>query len=377
MSKIKVLSIFGTRPEAIKMCPLVKELEKNNEIESIVCVTGQHRQMLDQVLDIFCVKPHYDLKLMRERQTLTTITTDILINLEELLQEIGPDIVLVHGDTTTSASAALAAFYQKIPIGHVEAGLRTYDIYSPFPEEVNRKLITQISELYFAPTENNKENLEKENISKNIFITGNTVIDAFKYTVKEHYEFKNEVLKNIDYSNFKTILMTAHRRENLGEPLKNICMAVKRLVEKNDNIQVIYPVHLNPAVRETVYAILGELERVYLTEPVDVEDMHNVMSRSYLIMTDSGGLQEEGPHFGVPVIVLRAETERPEAVTAGTVVVAGTKEEAILNIADRLLNNKDSYDSMAHSINPYGDGHASERIVEEIIKWKKNNDKSL
>lgn len=371
MEKIKVLSIFGTRPEAIKMCPLVKELDKHEEIENIVCVTGQHRQMLDQVLEIFDVQPDYDLKLMKDRQTLTTITTDVLLNLEHLLSEVKPDIVLVHGDTTTSASAALASFYQQIPVGHVEAGLRTYDIYSPFPEEMNRKIISQIAELYFAPTENNRNNLNKENIFKKIFVTGNTVIDAFQYTVKEQYKFKNEVLKNINFEGSRFILMTAHRRENLGRPLENICNAVKRLTEDNEDVQVVYPVHLNPAVRETVYAILGDVDRVHLTDPIDVEDMHNVMSRSYLVMTDSGGLQEEGPHFGIPVVVLRTETERPEAVEAGTVIVAGVEEENIYHIVDNLLHDAERYAGMAHAVNPYGDGHASERIVEEIIQWKK------
>lgn len=371
MEKIKVLSIFGTRPEAIKMCPLVKELGKHEEIENIVCVTGQHRQMLDQVLDIFQVIPDYNLKLMKDKQTLTMITTNVLISLEKLLPEIKPGLVLVHGDTTTSASAALASFYQQIPVGHVEAGLRTYDIYSPFPEEMNRKIISQITELFFAPTENNKKNLEKENIYKNIFVTGNTVIDAFQYTVKENYQFKNNMLKKIDFDNSRIVLMTAHRRENLGKPLENICRAVKRIVENNKDIQVVYPVHLNPAVRETVFAILGNEERIHLTDPIDVEDMHNVMSRSFLVMTDSGGLQEEGPYFGIPVVVLRTETERPEAVEAGTVQVAGVQEEEIYDIVNLLLNDNEAYQKMARAVNPYGDGHASERIVEEIIKWGK------
>lgn len=369
MRKIRVLSIFGTRPEAIKMCPLVKELEKHDEIESIVCVTGQHRQMLDQVLEIFHVKPDYDLNLMKNRQTLTTITSSVLTSLEELLPQIRPDLVLVHGDTTTSSSAALAAFYQQIPVGHVEAGLRTYDIYSPFPEEMNRKIISQIAELYFAPTENNRLNLLKENITEGISVTGNTVIDAFQYTVKENYHFKNEILNTIDFKKSRFILMTAHRRENLGEPLENICRAVKRIVQDHSDVQVVYPVHLNPAVRDTVFSILGEVDRVHLIDPIDVEDMHNVMSRSYLVMTDSGGLQEEGPHFGVPVLVLRTETERPEAVTAGTVVLAGVKEEAIYQLADTLLSDREKYQQMAKAVNPYGDGHASERIVQKILAW--------
>lgn len=368
--KVKVLSVFGTRPEAIKMCPLIKELEKHEEIESIVCVTAQHRQMLDQVLENFRVTPDYDLNLMKDRQTLTTITTTVLIELEKVLKEVQPDIVLVHGDTTTSSSAALAAFYQQIPVGHVEAGLRTYDIYSPFPEELNRKIISQIAELFFAPTENNKNNLVKENILNNIFVTGNTVIDSIKYTVKEEYQFKDERLNQIDFTKNRFVLMTAHRRENLGEPLKNICRAVKRLVENNKDIEVVYPVHLNPAVRETVFAILGDVERVHLIDPLDVEDMHNAISKSYLVMTDSGGLQEEGPSFGVPVIVLRTETERPEAVDAGTVVIGGTEEEHIYNLASELLHNEESYDKMAHAINPYGDGYASKRIVEAILQWR-------
>lgn len=370
MKQIKVLSIFGTRPEAIKMCPLIKELDKREKIKSIVCVTGQHRQMLDQVLEIFHVVPDYDLNLMKDRQTLTTITTSVLAALEELLVQIKPDIVLVHGDTTTSSSAALAAFYQKIPVGHVEAGLRTYDIYSPFPEEMNRKIITQIAELYFAPTENNRKNLEKENIFKNIFVTGNTVIDSFQYTVKEDYRFKNDKLNEIDFSKSRFILMTAHRRENLGEPLENICRAAKRVVMEHDDVELIYPVHLNPAVRNTVFSILDGMDRVHLLDPIDVEDMHNVMAHSYLLMTDSGGLQEEGPHFGIPVMVLRTETERPEAVEAGTVSLIGVKEEEIYNYACMLLNNKEQYTKMAHAVNPYGDGHASERIVDEIIRWK-------
>ena len=375
--KIRVMSVFGTRPEAIKMCPLIRELEKRKEIESIVCVTGQHRQMLDQVLDIFQVKPDYDLKLMKDRQTLTTITTEVLLHLGTLFQEVKPDIILVHGDTTTSFSAALAAFYQQIPVGHVEAGLRTYDKYSPFPEEMNRKMISQIAELYFAPTENNKKNLKKENIQEGIYVTGNTVIDAFQYTVKKDYIFKEEKIKKIDFHKKRLVLLTAHRRENLGKPLENICYAIKHLVEENRDIQVVYPVHLNPAVRSIVYEILENVERVYLTEPIDVEDMHNLMSQSFLIMTDSGGLQEEGPHFGIPVVVLRTETERPEAVEAGTVIVSGTKEEEIFEIANTLLNNTQAYEKMAHAINPYGDGHASEKIVEALIEWKKNKKNEL
>lgn len=367
--KLKVMSVFGTRPEAIKMCPLVKKLEECGEIESIVCVTGQHRQMLDQVLEIFRIEPDYDLNLMKDRQTLTTITVSVLTELEKVLRDVKPDLVLVHGDTTTSSAAALAAFYQQIPVGHVEAGLRTYDIYSPFPEEMNRKIISQIAELFFAPTEKNKGNLEKENIRDNVFVTGNTVIDAFQYTVRENYRYKNEVLRNLTFDGKRYILMTAHRRENLGAPLENICRSVLRLVRSNPDVEVIYPVHLNPAVRETAFGILGNDPRIHLIDPIDVEDMHNIMSRSYLVMTDSGGLQEEGPHFGIPVVVLRTETERPEAVEAGTVVVAGTEEGDIFRIANELLNDESKYEKMARSINPYGDGKASERIIERILAW--------
>lgn len=372
MERMKIMSVFGTRPEAVKMCPLIKKLEVEKQIESIVCVTAQHRQMLDQVLEIFDIKPHYDLNIMKERQTLTKITTSVLEGMESILAEVKPDLVLVHGDTSTSFVVALAAFYQQIPVGHVEAGLRTFDKYSPFPEEMNRNLTGKIAELHFAPTDSNKENLKNEGITRNVFVTGNTVIDAFKTTVKENYKFKNEVLNKVDFTK-KIILMTAHRRENLGKPLNNICLAVKRILEEHKDVELIYPVHLNPAVRETVYAILGGIERIHLTDPIDVEDMHNVMSKSYLVMTDSGGLQEEAPSFGLPVIVLRTETERPEAVEAGTVVVVGIEEELIYKNTNKLLNDKDSYDKMARAVNPYGDGNASRKIIEAINKWKSDN----
>ena len=313
---IKVMSVFGTRPEAIKMCPLVKQFEKEEEIDSIVCLTGQHREMLQQVIDIFGTKVHYNLDIMQPRQTLTTITTSVLEKMEAVLEKEKPDIVLVHGDTSTSFVAALAAFYQKIPVGHVEAGLRTFDKFSPFPEEMNRCLTGRIATLHFAPTENNKKNLENENIKEEVFVTGNTVIDAFSTTVKKDYEYKDEDLKKIDFTGKRCILMTAHRRENLGEPLRNICNAVKRIIMEYPDIEVVYPVHMNPAVRETAQEILGELDRVHLIHPLDVEDMHNLMARSFLVMTDSGGLQEEAPACGVPVLVLRTETERPEAVQA-------------------------------------------------------------
>jgi len=366
---MKVMSVFGTRPEAIKMCPLVKELEKTEGIESVVCLTGQHREMLQQVIDIFETKVKYNLDIMKPRQTLTTITSSILEKIEPILIEEKPDIVLVHGDTTTSFVVALAAFYQQIPVGHVEAGLRTFDKYSPFPEEMNRNLTGKIAELHFAPTVNNQENLRREGITKNVFVTGNTVIDAFQTTVKENYVFKDETLRTIDFKNRKCVLMTAHRRENLGQPLENICNAVKRLAEKYEDMDFVYPVHLNPAVRDTAKKILADVQNVYLIPPVDVEDMHNVMDRSFLVMTDSGGLQEEAPACGVPVLVLRTETERPEAVEAGTVKVIGVDEDVIFDEAVNLIENPSEYQRMAHAVNPYGDGHASERIVQNLLRW--------
>lgn len=367
--KIKVMSVFGTRPEAIKMCPLVKKLQQCETIESIVCVTAQHRQMLDQVMEIFQIQPDYDLNLMKDRQTLTTITSGVLNGLAEVFEKERPDLVLVHGDTTTSFAAALAAFYQQIPVGHVEAGLRTYDKYSPFPEEINRQLTGRLAELHFSPTKRNEKNLRAEGITENIFLTGNTVIDAFETTVKDGYQFKEDLLNTIDFENKKIVLMTAHRRENLGEPLCQICKAVKKVVQEQKDIEVIYPVHLNPAVRETAFSILGEEERVHLIPPLDVEDMHNLMAKSYLVLTDSGGLQEEAPSFGIPVIVLRTETERPEAVEAGTVMIAGNMEDEVYQAARNLLTNKAKYDEMAHAVNPYGDGHASERIINAILAW--------
>lgn len=367
---IKVLSVFGTRPEAIKMCPLVKVLNRTEGIKSIVCVTAQHRQMLDQVLKVFDITPDYDLNLMKPKQTLTTISTSVLEGMEEVLQEAQPDIVLVHGDTTTSSMAALAAFYQGIPVGHVEAGLRTYDRWSPFPEELNRQITSRIAELHFAPTIRNRENLAQENITEQVYITGNTVIDAFATTVRSDYTFHHEPLKNVDFDKRRVLLMTAHRRENLGTPLVNICQAVLDIADAFKDVQIVYPVHLNPVVRETVYGILGAHPRITLTEPVDVEDMHNAIARSYLVLTDSGGLQEEAPSFGKPVVVLRRETERPEAVDAGTVVIAGINRDSIYGILQALLTDQSHYQAMARAINPYGDGKASERIVEIIHKWK-------
>ncbi len=366
MNKIKVMTVFGTRPEAIKMAPLVKELEKNDKIESIVCVTAQHRQMLDQVLSIFDIKPDYDLDIMKDRQTLISITTNVLQGLDNVLKEAKPDIVLVHGDTSTTFVGALAAFYNQIPVGHVEAGLRTYDKYSPFPEEMNRCLTGRIADLHFSPTISNRNNLIREDIKdKDIYITGNTVIDALKTTVNKDYKLCAS-MDSVDFSK-RVILVTAHRRENLGEPLENICRALKRIVTEFIDVELVYPVHLNPAVRETVNKYLADMDRVHLIDPIDVRDMHNAMDRSFMIMTDSGGLQEEAPSLGKPVLVLRNETERPEAVEAGTVKVAGVNEDVIYEMAKKLLTDENEYNSMAHAINPYGDGEASRRTVEAIL----------
>ena len=368
MSKIKVMTVFGTRPEAIKMAPLAIELEKNPEIESIVCVTAQHREMLDQVLDLFEIKPDYDLDIMKERQSLLGITTRVLEGLDEVIKEAKPDIVLVHGDTTTSFVGALAAFYNQVTVGHVEAGLRTYDKYSPFPEEMNRNLTGRIADMHFSPTVQNRENLLKENISADdIYITGNTVIDALKTTVRKDYTFQNDVLNQLDFENKRVIVVTAHRRENLGEPLENICNALKQIVTEYEDVELVYPVHLNPAVRETVFGILGDVSGVHLIDPVTVDDLHNAIDRRFMVMTDSGGIQEEAPALAKPVLVLRRETERPEAVKAGTVKLAGVDKEVIISMAKDLLDNEESYKKMAHAANPYGDGNASERIIKAIL----------
>lgn len=368
MKKLKVMTVFGTRPEAIKMAPLALELKKYDEIEPIVCVTAQHRQMLDQVLEIFGIKPDYDLDIMKERQTLVGITSRVLERLDEVIKKEQPDLVLVHGDTSTSFVAALAAFYNQVKVGHVEAGLRTYDKYSPFPEEMNRQLTGRISDLNFSPTEQNRQNLLKENVSDDIiYITGNTVIDALKTTVKDGYKFKDEKLNSIDFENRRVIIVTAHRRENLGKPLENICNALKRIVTEYEDVELVYPVHLNPAVRETAFGILGDTDRVHLIDPLDVEDLHNAMARGFLVMTDSGGIQEEAPALAKPVLVLRRETERPEAVAAGTVKIAGVDEEVIVSMAKELLDSETAYNKMAHAANPYGDGEASRRTAEAIL----------
>lgn len=363
---IKVLSIFGTRPEAIKMAPLVKELEKKIEIESIVCVTAQHREMLDQVLETFKIKPDYDLNIMKQGQTLGEITTRALMGLENVIKECKPDIVLVHGDTTTTFAGALAAFYNQVAIGHIEAGLRTYDKYSPYPEEMNRQMVDCMTDMYFAPTNLSKENLLKENIAESkIYVTGNTVIDAMKTTVTDNYTHPElEWIKE----NERMILLTAHRRENLGEPMRNIFKGIKRIVDEFNDVKVIYPIHLNPKVREVANEIFKDCNRVKLIEPLEVFDFHNFQNKAYLILTDSGGIQEEAPSLGKPVLVLRDTTERPEGIEAGTLKLVGTNEEKIYEETKLLLENKEEYNRMSKASNPYGDGYASKYIVNEIIK---------
>ena len=370
MTKIKVMSIFGTRPEAIKMAPLVKELEKRNEIESIVCVTAQHRQMLDQVLETFKIKPDYDLNIMKDGQTLGDITTRALTGIEGIIKEVKPDIVLVHGDTTTTFAGALAAFYNQVAIGHVEAGLRTNDKYSPFPEEMNRQMVDCMTDMYFAPTNISKANLLKENIEEEkIYVTGNTAIDAMATTVNENYQHPE-----LDWikSNERMILLTAHRRENLGEPMRHIFKAIKRIVDEFEDVKVIYPIHLNPKVRSVANEVFKDCDRVKLIEPLEVFDFHNFQNKSYIILTDSGGIQEEAPSLGKPVLVLRDTTERPEGIEAGTLKLVGTEENVIYEETKRLLTNKEEYEKMSKASNPYGDGHASERIVDAIFnKFKK------
>ena len=366
MSKIKVMSIFGTRPEAIKMAPLVKELEKRNEIESIVCVTAQHRQMLDQVLETFKIKPDYDLNIMKDGQTLGDITTRALTGIEGIIKEVKPDIVLVHGDTTTTFAGALAAFYNQVAIGHVEAGLRTNDKYSPFPEEMNRQMVDCMTDMYFAPTNISKANLLKENIEEEkIYVTGNTAIDAMATTVDENYQHPE-----LDWikSNERMILLTAHRRENLGEPMRHIFKAIKRIVDEFEDVKVIYPIHLNPKVRSVANEVFKSCDRVKLIEPLEVFDFHNFQNKSYIILTDSGGIQEEAPSLGKPVLVLRDTTERPEGIEAGTLKLVGTDEDVIYEETKRLLTDKEEYEKMSKASNPYGDGHASERIVDAIIE---------
>ena len=357
----KVMVVFGTRPEAIKMCPLVKELKTRKEVDTVVCVTGQHREMLDQVLEAFSVVPDYDLSIMKEKQTLFDVTINILEKMKDVLEKERPDVVLVHGDTSTTFVTALACFYMQIPVGHVEAGLRTYNIYSPFPEEFNRQAVGIIAKYNFAPTDLSKENLIKEGKDPaSIYVTGNTAIDALKTTVRNDYSHEH-----LDWaSDSRLILITAHRRENLGKPMRNMFSAIKRIVDEYPDIKVIYPIHMNPVVREIASEILGNNDRIRIIEPLEVLDFHNFLARSYLILTDSGGIQEEAPSLGKPVLVMRDTTERPEGIAAGTLKLVGTDEEIIYETFKLLLEDKDEYEKMSHASNPYGDGFASRRIVD-------------
>jgi len=367
MSKKKVMSVFGTRPEAIKMAPLVQQLARSEHFESICCLTGQHRQMLDSVMEIFHLHADYDLDIMERSQTLSTITTKTLLGMEKVIAEAKPDLILVHGDTTTAFAGALSAFYQKVPVGHVEAGLRTFDKYSPYPEEMNRNLIGKIADLHFSPTLSNAENLRREHMAGEIFITGNTVIDAMKTTVQEDFTFSDERLNQLDFSR-RVIVMTCHRRENYGEPMAAIMRAVRKLAEAHPEVTVVYPVHLSPVVQQAAHSGLDGLSNVLLIDPIDVEQMHNLMARAYLVLTDSGGLQEEAPALGKPVLVMRRETERPEAIAAGTARLAGVEEQTIVSMTEELLESPTAYEKMAKAVNPYGDGNACARI-EQAIAW--------
>lgn len=366
---MKVMTVFGTRPEAIKMAPLVQELKKAEGIETVLCVTAQHRQMLDQVLELFQLTPDYDLDIMKQNQTISQITSNVLMGLEEVLAKEKPDVVLVHGDTTTTFAAALASFYQQIKVGHVEAGLRTYDKYSPYPEEMNRVLTGHMADFHFAPTERNRQNLLKEGVAENkIFITGNTVIDALLQVADKPYEFEDETLKNLDFDGKRVITVTCHRRENLGENMEHIFTAIRKIAEEFSDVEVVYPVHLNPKVRDIAGRILKGMDRVHLIEPLQYQPFVNLMAKSYFIITDSGGMQEEAPSLGKPVLVVRKETERPEAVEAGTVKLAGVVTDTIYSMSKELLEDEEAYKAMAHAVNPYGDGKACSRIVEILKK---------
>lgn len=369
MSKIKVMSVFGTRPEAIKMCPLVKKIENDDRFESIVCVTGQHKEMLYSVLDVFKVEPDFDLEIMTHGQTIIDISNKVLCGIDNVIREVNPDIVLVHGDTSTTMNAAMAAFYNKVPVGHVEAGLRSFDMYSPFPEEMNRKVTGALSTIHFSPTNKNRNNLLAEGISGDkIHVTGNTVIDALLSVVDNELVFKQDILNSIDY-NKKVILLTTHRRENWGQPMKNIFKAVRKIVDENNEVEVIFPMHRNPYIRELAYEFFKDVSnRVHLIEPLEYVEFTNLMSKVYLIMTDSGGIQEEAPALSKPVIVLRTETERPEAVEAGTIKLAGIKFGDIYRITKEVLDNTDEYEKMSKSSNPYGDGKACMRIVDKLFE---------
>lgn len=369
---MKVLTVFGTRPEAIKMAPLVKKLKEEPGIQSILCVTAQHREMLDQVLELFELVPDYDLNIMKQNQTISLITSNVLMGLEEVFKKEKPDIVLVHGDTTTTFAASLAAFYQQIRVGHVEAGLRTYDKYSPYPEEMNRILTGHIADLHFAPTERNRRNLLAEAVpDEAITITGNTVIDALLQVVGKPYTFEDEILKTIDFEKRRIITVTCHRRENLGENMEQIFSAIRDIAAEFEDTEIIYPVHMNPKVRETANRVLGNAGRIHLIEPLQYQPFVNLMAKSYFIITDSGGMQEEAPSLGKPVLVVRRETERPEAVEAGTVKLAGVSRDTIYQMAKELLTDKEAYTKMAHAVNPYGDGHACERIIKKLTDYGK------
>lgn len=367
MEKLRIMSVFGTRPEAIKMAPLVKELAEREEIESLCCVTAQHREMLDSVLEVFDLKPDWDLNIMTPRQTLSTITSKCLIGMDEAVEAMKPDMILVHGDTSTTFAGALSAFYHKVPVGHVEAGLRTYDKYSPYPEEMNRKLVTSIADLYFCPTENNRENLRRESVTEGVFVTGNTVIDALRTTVVKDYCFTTEILNQLPYYSKKILLVTCHRRENYGQPMEEIMSALAEIVQTHEEVELVYPVHLSPVVQECARRHLEGLPRVHLIPPLAADEMHNLMARCYLVLTDSGGLQEEAPALGKPVLVLRRETERPEAVQAGTAKLAGVSGEDIMSMAHTLITDPAAYAAMAHAMNPYGDGYACRRIADAIL----------
>ncbi len=368
--KIKVMTIFGTRPEAIKMAPLVKKMEDYKEIESIVCITAQHREMLDMVLKLFEINPHYDLDIMQHGQSITDITTRVLKGIEEVLTKEKPDLVLVHGDTSTTFVGALAAFYQKISVGHVEAGLRSGNIYSPYPEEMNRRLTTSLANVYFAPTGGNYDNLIREGIDKaKIFITGNTVIDALLSVVEDGYIFENDLLNKIDYENKKVIVMTCHRRENWGTPMENIFEAVNDLALENHDTEIIFPVHLNPNIRELAKEKMGDRQNIHLIEPLDYKPFANLLNKAYIILTDSGGIQEEAPALGKPILVMRTETERPEAVEAGTVKIIGVEKDKIKEEVTKLLKDKKEYEKMKEAVNPYGDGRAAERTIEALLYY--------
>ena len=368
MKKYKIMSVFGTRPEAIKMAPLVKELGKYDDLESICCLTGQHREMLDSVMEIFKLQADFDLNIMEKRQTLSTITTKTLLGMERVMEQCKPDMILVHGDTSTTFAGALAAFYHQVPVGHVEAGLRTYDKYSPFPEEMNRTLVGDIADLHFSPTRANAENLRRESVAGEIFITGNTAIDAMGYTVKADRKFQDELLNRLDFEHHRIIAVTCHRRENYGKPMEDVMSAIAEVVRTHEDVEVVYPVHLSPVVRECAQKYLGGKERIHLIDPLDVEEMHNLLARCFMVMTDSGGLQEEAPALGKPVLVMRRETERPEAIAAGTAKLAGVTYEGVLAEANRLLDDSAAYQAMAKAVNPYGDGHACRRIA-QAIRW--------